>query len=116
MRESGGRPCSLQPAPTVHPGKPVAWLGCLACSQPQEQFALVSVSVHCCHWRLVCWLQVGDWGREGDFNQSAVAAAMARKAAAMRTDFVISTGGWGGCVGGWLWCASSAHVACCNAG
>lgn len=36
--------------------------------------------------------QVGDWGRGGQFNQSAVAAAMARTAADMRADFVISTG------------------------
>ena len=46
-------------------------------------------------------LQVGDWGRQGDFNQSAVAAAMARKAAAMRTDFVISTG-LSGVAGSWV--------------
>lgn len=38
--------------------------------------------------------QVGDWGREGAFNQTLVADAMAAKAAAMGgIDFVISTGG-----------------------
>ena len=38
------------------------------------------------------FLVVGDWGRRGRYNQSAVAAAMARKAAALPADFVVSTG------------------------
>lgn len=38
------------------------------------------------------FLVLGDWGREGRFNQSEVAAAMSRKAGAMRVDFVVSTG------------------------
>ncbi|EFN52564.1 hypothetical protein CHLNCDRAFT_32423 [Chlorella variabilis] len=38
------------------------------------------------------FLVVGDWGRGGKHNQTKVAAAMARKAEAMRTDFVLSTG------------------------
>lgn len=38
------------------------------------------------------FLVLGDWGREGDYNQTVVADAMARKAAVMRPDFVVSTG------------------------
>ena len=36
--------------------------------------------------------QVGDWGRLGRYNQSAVAALMGRKAALEQPDFIISTG------------------------
>ena len=37
-------------------------------------------------------VQVGDWGRQGQLNQSHVAADMARVADAHRPDFIISTG------------------------
>lgn len=41
----------------------------------------------------VKFLVIGDWGREGDYNQSLVADAMAAKAKQMGgVDFVISTG------------------------
>ena len=33
--------------------------------------------------------QLGDWGRDGDFNQSRVAAMMALKAEQLQPDFVI---------------------------
>ena len=36
--------------------------------------------------------QVGDWGRNGQFNQSLVAAAMAQEAKRSKPLFVISTG------------------------
>lgn len=36
--------------------------------------------------------QIGDWGRQGDYNQSEVADAMASSAAKRPIDFVISTG------------------------
>ena len=36
--------------------------------------------------------QVGDWGRDGTANQSAVASAMARVAQTFQPGFVISTG------------------------
>ena len=35
---------------------------------------------------------MGDWGRLGRYNQSAVAALMGRKAAQEQPDFIISTG------------------------
>ena len=38
------------------------------------------------------FLVLGDWGREGDYNQTVVADAMARRAASLRPDFVVSTG------------------------
>jgi len=38
------------------------------------------------------FLVLGDWGRDGDYNQSVVAQAMARKAKSLRPNFVISTG------------------------
>lgn len=37
-------------------------------------------------------MQVGDWGRDGTQNQSAVAALMARVADAVKPDFVLSMG------------------------
>ena len=37
-------------------------------------------------------MQIGDWGRLGQYNQSGVAALMGRKAALEQPDFVISTG------------------------
>ncbi len=33
--------------------------------------------------------QLGDWGRDGDFNQSRVAAMMALKAEELQPNFVI---------------------------
>lgn len=39
-----------------------------------------------------CCVQVGDWGREGNSNQTAVADAMARLARKWEPDFIISTG------------------------
>ena len=36
--------------------------------------------------------QVGDWGRNGQFNQSLVAAAMAQEAKKTSPLFIISTG------------------------
>ncbi|GAB4819676.1 hypothetical protein N2152v2_006722 [Parachlorella kessleri] len=38
------------------------------------------------------FLVLGDWGRDGDFNQSRVAAMMALKAEELQPNFVISTG------------------------
>lgn len=38
------------------------------------------------------FLVIGDWGREGEYNQSVVAEAMAQKASRFNPDFVISTG------------------------
>jgi tartrate-resistant acid phosphatase type 5 len=38
------------------------------------------------------FLVLGDWGRGGEFNQTVVADAMARRAATLHPDFVISTG------------------------
>ncbi|KAG7671144.1 hypothetical protein Ndes2526B_g02400 [Nannochloris sp. 'desiccata'] len=35
---------------------------------------------------------IGDWGRDGDYNQSVVADSMARKAGLFHPDFIISTG------------------------
>ena len=35
---------------------------------------------------------IGDWGRDGEYNQSVVADMMARKAALFKPDFIISTG------------------------
>jgi hypothetical protein len=49
-------------------------------------------------WGLPLWRSyprffvLGDWGRDGDYNQTVVAAAMARKAASFRPDFIVSTG------------------------
>ena len=37
-------------------------------------------------------MQIGDWGREGGQNQTAVAEAMARKADSFHPEFVISVG------------------------
>ena len=37
-------------------------------------------------------VQIGDWGREGGQNQTAVAEAMARKADSFHPEFVISVG------------------------
>lgn len=37
-------------------------------------------------------MQIGDWGREGGQNQTAVAEAMARKADSFGPEFVISVG------------------------
>lgn len=40
-------------------------------------------------------LQIGDWGRQGHYNQSQVAALMAARADSLRPEFIISTGmGW----------------------
>ena len=36
--------------------------------------------------------QLGDWGRHGLYNQSAVAAAMGRLAARQRPRFVVNVG------------------------
>ena len=36
--------------------------------------------------------QVGDWGRNGEYNQSRVAAAMALRAEALQPDFVLTVG------------------------
>lgn len=38
------------------------------------------------------FLVIGDWGRDGKYNQSVVAEAMARKARVLQPDFVVSTG------------------------
>lgn len=40
----------------------------------------------------VRFLALGDWGRDGDFNQSLVAKQMSRVAADMAVQFVVSTG------------------------
>ncbi|KAL4420396.1 hypothetical protein ABPG75_010052 [Micractinium tetrahymenae] len=60
------------------------------------QVAVVRTLCGCAHQPApVQWphfLVVGDWGRGGEYNQSAVAAAMARKTASMRVDFVVITG------------------------
>ena len=37
-------------------------------------------------------MQIGDFGRRGDFNQSEVARLLAIKAADMDPDFIISVG------------------------
>ena len=37
-------------------------------------------------------MQIGDWGREGGLNQTAVAAAMAQKAKSFSPQFVVSVG------------------------
>ena len=37
-------------------------------------------------------LQVGDWGRDGQLNQTEVAQAMARVAEEYKPSFIISTG------------------------
>ena len=37
-------------------------------------------------------LKVGDWGRNGGLNQTAVADAMAEKARSFKPEFVISVG------------------------
>ncbi len=37
-------------------------------------------------------LQVGDWGRRGQYNQSHVAAMMGLKASLLGPDFIISVG------------------------
>lgn len=37
-------------------------------------------------------VKVGDWGRDGTQNQSAVAALMATVADAVRPDFILSVG------------------------
>lgn len=57
-----------------------------------------------CHPR-----QVGDWGRDGGWNQSRVAAAMALKAETFQPQFIVSTVRRCGCLrtgAGWLCCAS----------
>ena len=36
--------------------------------------------------------QIGDWGRNGQFNQTLVAQAMARKAEKFKPEFIISVG------------------------
>lgn len=38
------------------------------------------------------FLVVGDWGRDRQYNQTAVADAMDATARSMRVDFVVSTG------------------------
>jgi tartrate-resistant acid phosphatase type 5 len=38
------------------------------------------------------FLVIGDWGRDGDYNQTVLADMMARKAAKFNPDFVVSTG------------------------
>ncbi|KAK2077668.1 hypothetical protein QBZ16_004514 [Prototheca wickerhamii] len=38
------------------------------------------------------FLVIGDWGRDGQYGQRAVAAQMAAKAATFSPDFVVSTG------------------------
>ena len=35
---------------------------------------------------------LGDWGRQGEYNQTVVAEAMARKARSFHPDFIVSTG------------------------
>lgn len=40
----------------------------------------------------MAFLVLGDWGRRGEFNQSLVADAMARKAALIGPDLIVSTG------------------------
>ncbi len=40
----------------------------------------------------VCFLAVGDFGRQGGFNQRAVAGGMAAVASSLRAQFVVSTG------------------------
>lgn len=37
-------------------------------------------------------MQVGDWGREGTLNQTAVAALMAYVADSIKPDFILSMG------------------------
>ncbi len=37
-------------------------------------------------------VQVGDWGREGMQNQTAVAALMAQVADSLKPDFILSMG------------------------
>ena len=37
-------------------------------------------------------LQVGDWGRKGQLNQTEVANMMALKASTVQPDFIISVG------------------------
>lgn len=37
-------------------------------------------------------VQVGDWGRLGEFNQSLVAEAMASRASKLHPDFVLGMG------------------------
>ena len=41
---------------------------------------------------MISLLQVGDWGRRGQYNQSHVAAMMGLKASLLEPDFVISVG------------------------
>lgn len=40
----------------------------------------------------MAFLVLGDWGRRGGYNQSRVADAMARRAAVVGPDFIVSTG------------------------
>ena len=49
-----------------------------------------------CDWPR--FLVIGDWGRDGDYNQSATADAMAARAAALRPHFVVSDLGGAGCL------------------
>lgn len=60
------------------------------------------------------FLVLGDWGRRGGYNQTTVAAAMARKAAAMGgIDFVVSTGGcWARGAAGALVCPCAGSPWC----
>ena len=60
------------------------------CSSPFVAFCAVMLCFFGCLWELRT--QVGDWGRNGGLNQSAVADAMAQKAEQFHPDFVISVG------------------------
>ncbi|KAK4436796.1 Purple acid phosphatase 3 [Sesamum alatum] len=67
-------------------------IACLFVSKVTVTARLVQIQQRIRLNRVINFLAVGDWGRKGAFNQSAVARSMGEVGAKLRIDFVVSTG------------------------